>query len=134
MGNYFFLPDYCPEDAEFDTDLVLDPSAYYNYGNYWDVTKRIPLLEIARMSQKEQMKFSDAIVRRYARNATFLSQQRIQLQSIDWSSFAIAGMLNETSIGNAAFVAHWNPEDSFWQEHYKAIVDSILLHATNNSE
>ena len=82
--------------------------------------------------QKEQMKFSDAITRRYARNVPFLAQQRTRFESIDWSRLSDITRLNETSIGNAAFVAHWNPEDVFWQEVYKALLSAVFGQTGNS--
>ena len=105
------LSDYDPDQYAADTQLDLNPMNYANMGN--DTWESVPLAQLARRPQREQMRFADAIARRYAKNPAFLQRQLAQLQlplrSDGW---------NETSLGNLAFIAYHNP-NTVWEQIYQ---------------
>lgn len=114
MGQNNSLIDYDPMDYAHDQELDLNPMNYPNFGNY--TLEQMPLDQLAKLSQQEQMRFSDAITRRYALNPTFKAQQ---------SGFKITPQiipqLNETSVGNMAFMAYHNP-NSEWSTNYNQLI------------
>lgn len=109
------LPDYDPSQHCDETDLCLHPMFYPNGGNY--TLQTCPIGKLARMTQEEQMRFSDAITRRYAKNPIFLEKQR---GLRDYATISI----NETAVGNGAFIAHHNPE-GYWQDEYRAMITAL---------
>ena len=114
------LQDYDPRQYRNDVELELSPLAYADCGNY--TAESMPLAELAALPQQEQMRFSDAITRRYALNAKFLQMQE---QCFHQYSFEyLAQHANEASIGNMAFIAHWNPV-GFWQRQYEALLAEL---------
>ncbi len=121
MGGYFSsnqLPDYNPDDYIDEVALQLSPASYPNYGNY--TSESVPLNELAARPIEEQAKFSDAICRRYAKNPIFGEMQKGAWQLPTYDE------LNETSIGNAAFMKIHNPNDQFWVEKYNDIMAVCL--------
>lgn len=109
------LPDYNPEDYKNDQELDLNPTNYVNYGNYYKSFP--PFDKISRMNKSRQMKFSDAITRRYALNPKFIELQapRTNPKDIDMSR------LNATSLGNMAFMSHHHP-GSVFDQFYKEVM------------
>jgi len=117
------LPDYNPEDFRNDEDLNLIPFAYPNGGNY--TLEQCPLRELAAKSMQEQMRFSDAITRKYALNAKFHEIQRDSCSGVSaMSAQNILNKFNETSIGNMAFMAHHNP-NSVWSQVYEDVIAKL---------
>jgi hypothetical protein len=55
-------------------------------------------------------------------NPIFLQLQKRASLEVDWNQEGARSRLNETSIGNVAFIAHWNPESAFWQQQYQTIL------------
>ena len=67
------------------------------------------------------MRFSDAITRRYALNPIFIE---LQAPLCDVPLPIAMEKLNETSIGNMAFMAFHHP-DSVWSEHYERMIAAL---------
>jgi len=111
--------DFDPNDHINDTVLELNPGLYPNYGNYNDVFGDVNIL--AGKSIEEQMKYSDSICRRYAKNPIFLKQQysKLYLKTIKTIN---KNKLNATSLGNAAFVYHHNPNNELIKNVYDTII------------
>jgi hypothetical protein len=123
MGNSFstHLPNYNPNDYKNDKDLDLNPANYPNFGNY--TLKRMPLKDLITLPLEEQMQFSDAICRRYALNPIFKTQQ---MQYWDMFKYGSSHSdLNETSVGNMAFMKYCNPNDSFYVKMYDETIEII---------
>lgn len=121
MGNGQSLKDWDPNECANDEDLDLFPMNYPNFGNYR--LNQVPLKDLVKESLEYQRSFSDAICRRYAKNKKFLAMQQLAISNqgpID------IGQLNETSIGNYAFIIYHNPDDPFWQQQYDQTVKLIL--------
>lgn len=117
------LPDYAPEAFRDDTVLDLNPFNYANGGNY--TLEECPLEELAAKPMKEQMRFSDAITRRYALNASFRDRQKESYLLIHaMGKDDILERLNETSIGNMAFMAYHNP-NSLWSTTYDRVIRQL---------
>lgn len=115
------LEDYDPLNYKDETVLDLNPAHYPNFGNYhWD---RRPLKEITKLSLEEQMKLSDAITRKYALNPKFINMQQASLNPNDINLDDI----NQTSVGNVAFMVYHHPETVCSQFYEK------LLEKINNS-
>ena len=117
MSQVSWLPDYNPDDYVNDTSLDLNPMNYPNYGNYNFI--QAPLKEIITWPMEKQMELSDAICRRYAKNPLFL-----QMQGENDQSVADIRGINETSVGNAAFMAYHNP-NSYWSDYYDTLCKAI---------
>jgi len=121
MGSDQSLIDYNPDDSKDDLMLNLNPMSYPNFGNY--NMRMMSLTEIVRLPISEQMDFSDAITRRYAKNKLFHEKMVEGGQpSTDFS----LNDLNETSVGNIAFMAYHNP-GSVWVEQYEYMKKAILF-------
>ena len=111
MGNSFGsvnqLEHYDPNNYINDIHLDLNPENYPNFGNY--TFERMPLNDLIALLLEEQMRFSDAICRKYALNDIFKNQQ---LQFWETSKYNVRDNdLDETSIGNVAFMKFYNPEN-----------------------
>ena len=124
MGNLVSqaseLPDYHPDDYVNDADLDLNPMNYPNFGNYNFILA--PLKEIITWPMEKQMELSDAICRRYAKNPIFLKRQREAMEQAP-GEYNISAM-NQTSVGNAAFMACHNP-NSYWSNYYDTLCKAI---------
>ena len=117
------LPDYEPEAFRNDTVLDLNPFNYANGGNY--TLEKCPLEELAAKPMEEQMRFSDAITRRYALNASFRDRQKDAYILINaMGKDEMLECVNETSIGNIAFMAHYNP-NSLWSTTYDHVIGQL---------
>lgn len=125
MGNSTSLPDYDPRDAQNTIDLMLKRSSYPNHAQY--TFEHMQLDELARCSQEEQMRFSDAVCRRYAMNPIFLQLQKRASLLVDWEQPEARYQLNENALGNLAFIAHWNPKSVFWQKQYQTALGLARL-------
>lgn len=110
------LPDYDPNDYIDDTELNLNPATYPKFGNY--TFQKMNIKKLANKSQEFQMKFSDAITRRYAKNQIFLDQMRQH----PIASFINDIEINETVIGNTVFMAYHNPNNEFFQSEYQILL------------
>ena len=135
MGNLFtqiFFPpeetkqntliDYNPEDYKNDGILELNPGAYPNLGNYFFHIMEghnCSPQEVCKLPQLEQMKFGDAITRRYAKNNIFLSKMKKSSENYKLKKENI----NVTAIGNFAFIAYHNPYYDFFTIRYRQILD-----------
>ena len=120
MGQGASLVDYDPRDGRAAQELQLQLSAYPNRGLYAD--KELSLSELTQLPQAEQMRFSDAVTRRYALNPRFrrLQEAALRRQSVA----ALALRTTATGLGNIAFLAHWNP-NSFWTRHYQELLAEL---------
>ena len=115
MGNYCDqsepLNDYDPHNY-IDTpedDLDLNPLNYPNYGLYVSSCELEAVRkDIVTMNIEEQATYSDAITRRYALNPHFIKMQ-LRLNAIAKDIDKMPR--NTTSIGNAAFMALYNPSE-----------------------
>lgn len=119
-STYASLPNYDPNDYINDTELEMNPMSYPNFGNYNLI--QAPLKEIITWSIEKQMNLSDAICRRYAKNPLFQEKMK---ELMDKQESINVSLLNETSVGNAAFMAYHNP-DSYWSKEYEKICQAIM--------
>ena len=98
MGNIIdYPPKYNPNDYVNNTNLILNPANYKNYGLYHTLNhlKGINIKDIANANINIQIDYADAITRRYAKNPIFINTQ-IGL----FPTTVQGGELNVTSIGN----------------------------------
>lgn len=132
MGNDTsqYPEDYDPNDNINETEFNLNPMLYPNFGNYFNLNKintiDDDITNIAKLTIEEQMKYSDAITRRYAKNPIFIDDQYpknilAEIKSANKKQF------NTTSIGNLAFMSYHNPDN----ENIKACYLAILAHFSN---
>ena len=102
-------------------DLNLSPSSYPNYGLYHSYDNLINSYpKIIYWEIERQIRYSDAITRRYCLNKNFLFMQKGFITtkiSIEKS--------NTTSIGNLACMAHYNGLNSDWYQLYTKTIDSL---------
>ncbi len=113
------LVDYDPNDYIHDTVLDMNPMQYPNFGNY--TLQRMPLKDLIDKPILEQMRFSDAITRRYAKNPIFIKQQFSR--QLDYEN--LGNGCNETSIGNMAFMKYHNPDNQVIQEQYDKMAHAL---------
>jgi len=117
------LRNYDPNDYKDEKNLNLNPLSYPNCGCYHN-DKR-PLKQIIELNLEEQMNLSDAITRKYALNEIFLEHQisflQMQLQKGELDVFNF----NATSIGNLAFIKHYNPNNLIIDSYYQRTIDEI---------
>ena len=68
----------------------------------------------------EQIKYADAIIRKYAKNKVFLDSKvnkKIEIKKEN---------INATSIGNLAFIYYHNPHNKFIQNHYYRTIQLFI--------
>lgn len=117
------LIDYNPKEFIHDTELDLNPFNYVNFGNY--TFESCPLEQFARRSMVEQMKFSDAITRRYALNPLFLERHKNLMIEKNIDISIIVKNCNAYALGNSAFIAFHNP-GSWFEEEYQIFLNACL--------
>ena len=116
MGNRQDLIDYNPDDYSDDLKLDLNPMSYPNFGNYH--LRRMDLKELIELSIEEQADFSDAITRRYATNKLFHEKMLEREPPITSEQFIDSNIkINETGVGNLAFMAFHNPNSVFSKQY-----------------
>lgn len=113
------LKDYNPDDCSADAELDLNPFNYPQAGNY-KYNEHMSVKEVANLPIEEQLKFSDAICRRYAKNPLFLTNQKD-----GYTITTSMDGLNTTSIGNMAMMKVSNPADEFWAESYEQLINFV---------
>lgn len=123
------LENYNPHDwiNTPKNKLVLAPFSYPKCGCYTTHEEELNVYPaIINFSIEEQMKYSDAISRRYALNPHFLKIQK------DGGSFDVERTINHiknqkasSSIGNIAFLAYHNGINSDWGEFYTKVLNSL---------
>jgi hypothetical protein len=120
MGAAPSLPDYDPREHKGEGMLQLKRDTYPNQGLY--TVEPITVDAMVQLDQQEQMRYSDAVTRRYALHSAFrLGQQRnIRAQTRE----ALLLRATPTSIGNMACMAHWNP-NSFWDKTYRELINDL---------
>lgn len=114
--------DYDPNNEinKLSNDLNLSPSSYPNYGLYHDYDDLINSYpQIIYWDIEKQIKYSDAITRRYCLNKKFLFIQR-DLLTNDYKTKS-----NCTSIGNIAIICFYNGFDSEWGKLYIKSINSL---------
>ena len=119
MGNSQTLIDYHPDNHSGDLEFVLNPMSYPNLGIYQN--DEIMLEELIELPLKYQIKFSDAIHRRYAKNKIYHEKLLGKEESLTGEE------ITEISVGNIAVLAFYNPE-SIWTEKYedmKKLIKSV---------
>jgi len=106
MGAEQSLPLYDPNDFVNDKQLDLNPANYAKCGLYlpFEAYDNISVAELAQHSQEEQMKYADAISRRYAKNPIFLLMQERSTRQVQRLSDG-----NTCGLGNLALLAYHNP-------------------------
>ncbi len=132
MGNSWSIfeffgmlpPNYDPQDFKDDSDLLLEKSAYPNWGNY--AFLRPTLERVIQYTQGDQMRFSDAITRKYALNERFreamqpghlrMTREEMLKRTVD--------RCNQTTVGNIAFMAHYDPE-GFFGDFYRSLIRKL---------
>jgi hypothetical protein len=119
-----YPPNYDPNDESNKSSIALNlsPSSYSNNGLYHKYDHLINVYpEIINWDIEEQIKYSDAITRRYCLNKNFLLMQgnllTMQLNHITKS--------NTTAIGNIACIAFYNKQNSDWNECYIKIINHL---------
>ena len=115
------LENYNPEDYKDHKYLELTRSTYPNRGIY--PNDGISLKKLIELPLEEQLKYSDAICRKYALNPIFLKLMKDQIENSKFERKVED--LNEVGIGNAAFIKKYNENNSFWCKHYNDTVDLI---------
>lgn len=102
---------------------------YPNFGCsiHVDLAKPIDSRRIAILPIQEQLKYADAICRKYAKNPIFLAEQMKIIQEIS-EKFTLD---NETSVGNLAMVAHHNP-GTMWEKTHAVMVRMAKNELTMN--
>jgi len=111
------LIDYDPNDYITDTVLELCPFTYPNCGLYQ--YKEPSLNEMVKLTLEEQMAYSDAITRRYAKNPTFLKHMAGHTEDREYDD------INYCTFGNIAFMVYHNPENEKWKLYYDRVVNYI---------
>jgi hypothetical protein len=117
------LPTFNPKD-EINTEenkLNLIPSTYINFGLYHssEVLKDI-YPKIVMFTMENQMKFSDAMTRRYALNKYFLNKQNLDLPIEE-----LVKNINATIIGNFACLTYHNGLESKYGLYYTRIINYL---------
>lgn len=125
MGNFnsdfVKLKNYDPNDYKNDTELDLNSAHYANFGNY--TFERMALKDLIELPLQDQMRFSDAICRRYALNPLFKNQQ-YEFWKMYKSTITVT-QLNETSIGNAAAMKYYNPDNLDFIQMYDDTINIV---------
>jgi hypothetical protein len=115
-------PLYDPLEFQNCKKLQLKAESYPNYARY--ILDYVPARIMAQCSIEDQMRFCDAITRRYALNGQFKAIQQGRLMRVDLE--AVLPRLTATSIGNMACMAHYNPDpEGFWWQKYTEIIDKL---------
>ena len=117
MGNKASLIDYDPNDYITDTVLELCPFTYPSCGMYHH--KEPSLDEMVELTLEEQMVYSDAVTRRYAKNPIFLELSDDCIEDKEYRG------LNSCALGNIAFMVYHNPGNEKWKLYYDRVVDHI---------
>ena len=128
------LIDYNPQDYKDvpKDELELYPFMYPNMGVYH---MEVPVEMIAKLPLEEQMKYSDAICRRYALNPHFLKTQDKGIDDLlsksDEEFLVYKQQFNDCGIGDMAYMAHYhrydeNGKDSKYYTLWKRMVDLYL--------
>ena len=118
--NDSVLPIFNPKD-EINTEedkLNLIPYTYINFGLYHSsevLTDIFP--KIVLWSIENQMKYADAITRRYALNEHFLNKQ-----NLDCPIEQLAKRINATMIGNLACLTYYNGIESKYGLYYTKVI------------
>lgn len=115
------LPTFNPED-EINTeenDLNLISYTYINFGLYQSpeiLTNMFP--KIILLPIEDQMKFSDAITRRYALNKHFLDKLDLDVPIKEL-------VINASMIGNLACLTYYNGLESKYGLYYIKMIDYL---------
>ena len=121
MGCRQTLIDYDPENHSEDLEFVLNPESYPNLGIYDN--ENITPENLIDLPIHEQIKYSDAIHRRYAKNKIY--QEKILKEEILISE-EDANKINEITVGNTAVLVFYNPEEKVWKDRYENLKEIIL--------
>lgn len=103
-------PLYHPDDHIHEKKPILLSWAYPNFGLY--LNPEITPQELVKKPLKQQIKYADAIIRRYAKNKVFLRSKvnkEIEIRKEN---------INATTIGNLAFIYYHNPRNPYIRSHY----------------
>jgi len=118
-SNNKFPPDYDPHKYKFTRELSLHPIFYNNGGLYYNIEEYEKVFpDIIWWSIAEQIKYSDAITRRYCLNPLFLQNQNAFFDD-DMNKYLNA---NAVSIGNLACAAYYNGVGSKYYDHYNRVL------------
>ena len=129
------LIDYNPQDYKDvpEDELELSPFMYPNMGVYY--LEEVLMEMIAKLPLEEQMKYSDAICRRYALNPHFIKIQDKGIYDLlsksDAEFLFCKSRIGYCDIGGMAYMAYHhrydeNGKDSKYYTLWKKMVDLYL--------
>ena len=135
LSSQYRAASFAPEEYDpYDykdipkEDLYLSPADYPSGGLYYPLHLLMNLYpDIIYKDQRDQMKYVDAITKRYCLNPHFRSLQLEHLKNVP--DIIVINRANATSIANLAFMAyHENPKgpyDKIYQERMALLKDHL---------